>query len=177
MSQLTPPVSSKDHAEGPANAPVTLVEYGDFQCPHCGAAYPIVGRLQRHFGRQLRLVFRHFPLSNAHPYATTAAIAAEAAGRQGRFWDMHHMIFEHQDELDEDAVYSFAANLGLDEDRFAADMEDPALAEKVEADFESGVRSGVNGTPTFFIGSQRYNGGHDFLSLRQAIEAQLAHAL
>jgi len=177
MSQLTPAVNKNDHAEGTPDAALTFTEYGDFECPHCGAAYPVVKKLQKHFGPQLRLVFRHFPLSNAHPHAFAAAVAAEAAGRQGQFWAMHDVLFENQEQLNDRAFYAFAKSLGLDAGRFAEDMQDPALAEKVEADFESGMRSGVNGTPTFFLGRSRYNGGYDYASLRQAIEEELAQVL
>ena len=177
MPQLIPPVNKNDHAEGAPDAPLTLTEYGDFECPHCGAAYPVVKKLQKHFGSQLRLVYRHFPLSNAHPHAFAAAIAAEAAGRQDQFWPMHDVIFENQQQLSDWAFHAFAKTLGLDAHRFTDDMQDAALADKVETDFESGVRSGVNGTPGFFLGRSRYNGGYDYASLRQAIEEQLAHAL
>lgn len=176
MPQLTPPVNKHDHAEGPDDAPITLTEYGDFECPHCGAAYPVVNKLQKHFGEQLRLVFRHFPLSNAHPHAFAAAVAAEAAGRQQQFWPMHHILFENQQQLSDWAFHAFAKTLGLDMERFKRDVHDSTLQDKVEADFESGVRSGVNGTPTFFLGRDRYNGGYDYPSLREAIEALLAHA-
>lgn len=177
MPPLTPPVNKHDHIEGAANAPVTLTEYGDFECPHCGAAYPVIKKLQQHFGTQLRLVYRYFPLSDAHPHAFGAAVAAEAAGRQQQFWPMHDMLFEHQQELSDKAYRLFAKTLGLDLARFDADMQDPAVAEKVDADFESGVRSGVNGTPSFYLDGHKYNGGYDYMSLREAIEAQLAHAL
>jgi len=177
MPQLIPPVNKTDHAEGAASASVTLLEYGDFECPHCGAAYPVVKKLQQHFGSQLRLVFRHFPLSNAHPHAFAAALAAEAAARQDMFWPMHDIIFQHQDQLGDQAFLRFAQTLHLDMDRFKKDRHDPILADKVDADFESGVRSGVNGTPGFFLDGERYNGSYDYLSLKEAIAAQLAHAV
>lgn len=173
MSKLTPPLNQQDHAQGNPDAIVTLVEYGDYQCPHCGRAYPIVKQLQKAFGRQLLFAFRHFPLSNVHEYAIPAAIAAEAAGRQDRFWEMHDMIFERQDELNDKALLKFAAALKLDLPQFKDDLPDPELADKVESNFESGVRSGVNGTPSFFINGFKYNGGFDYASLKDAIEDEM----
>lgn len=169
MAKLTPPVNKDDHAQGSPDAPVTLVEYGDFQCPHCGAAHPILKQLQQMHGKNMRLIFRHFPLSNSHPMAIPAAMAAEAAARQGKFWEMHDMIFEHQDQLSPEAFIKFAGKLKLDIKTFEADSEDVSLAEKVDASFESGVRSGVNGTPSFFINGAKYNGGYDAASLSEAL--------
>jgi len=178
--ELTPPVSAQDHAAGPDNAPVTLVEYGDFECPYCGMAHPIVQAAQRELGSQLRFVFRHFPLAEAHPHARLAAQAAEAAGAQGRFWEMHDMLFEHQDALDMEDIVGYAKSLGLDTARFAHDLESGTYAKKARDDFRSGVRSGVNGTPTFFVNGTRYDGswanGEAFIqalrnAAREAVEA------
>jgi protein-disulfide isomerase len=178
--ELTPPVSTQDHAAGPDDAPVTLVEYGDFECPYCGMAHPIVQAAQRELGSQLRFVFRHFPLAEAHPHARLAAQAAEAAGAQGRFWEMHDMLFEHQDALDAEDLVGYAKTLGLDTARFARDLESGTYAKKARDDFRSGVRSGVNGTPTFFVNGTRYDGswanGEAFIkalhdAARQAVEA------
>jgi len=159
--KLTPPVGDKDHFQGPANAPIVLVEYGDYQCPHCGAAYPQVKRIQKRLGKDLKFVFRNFPLAEAHPHAFIAAVSTEAAARQNAFWEMHDTLFEHQDRLDPEALVQYARHLRLDVERFIKDMNDQTLADKVEADFESGIRSGVNGTPTFFINGQRYEGNWD----------------
>ena len=178
--ELTPPVSAQDHTAGPDDAPVTLVEYGDFECPYCGMAHPIVQAAQRELGSQLRFVFRHFPLAEAHPHARLAAQAAEAAAAQGRFWEMHDMLFEHQDALDVEDLVGYAKSLGLDTAQFARDIEAGTYAKKVRDDFRSGVRSGVNGTPTFFVNGTRYDGswanGEAFIralreAARQAVEA------
>jgi protein-disulfide isomerase len=155
---LTPPVSERDHVAGPDDAPVTLVEYGDYECPYCGMAYPIVKRAQQELGSQLRLVFRNFPLAEAHPHARLAAQAAEAAGAQGKFWEMHDMLFEHQDALEAEDLVSYAKSLELDAARFARELVAGTYAKKVSDDFRSGVRSGVNGTPTFFVNGNRYDG-------------------
>ena len=156
--RLTPPVSARDHVAGPDDAPVTLVEYGDYECPHCGRAHPVVKAVQRQLGDQLRFVFRNFPLAEAHPHALVAAQAAESAGAQGRFWEMHDMIFEHQDALELQDLAGYAELLGLDVERFERDLETGTYAKKVRDDFRSGVRSGVNGTPTFFLNGERYDG-------------------
>lgn len=155
---LTPPVAERDHAAGPHDAPVTLVEYGDYECPYCGMAFPIVKSAQRALENQLRLVYRHFPLGEIHTHARLAAQAAEAAGGQGRFWEMHETLFEHQDALEAEDLVGYARSLGLDTERFAGDLEAGTYEKRVRDDFRSGVRSGVNGTPTFFINGERYNG-------------------
>ncbi len=178
--QLTPPVNAQDHIVGPDDAPVTLVEYGDFECPYCGMAHPIVKSAQRELGNQLRFVFRNFPLAELHPHARLAAQAAEAAGAQGRFWEMHDMLFEHQDALEPQDLIGYAKSLGLDVPRFERDLKAGMYAKKVRDDFRSGVRSGVNGTPTFFVNGERYDGSwaneKAFISAlrdaaRQAVEA------
>ena len=156
--RLTPPVSDRDHAAGLADAPVTLVEYGDYECPYCGMAYPIVKALQRQLAADLRFVFRNFPLAEAHPHARRAAQAAEAAAAQGRFWEMHDMLFEHQDALTDADLIGYARELGVDAERVARELENGTHAKRVRDDFRNGVRSGVNGTPTFFINGQRYDG-------------------
>ena len=156
--RLTPPVSDRDHAAGLADAPVTLVEYGDYECPYCGMAYPIVKALQRQLAADLRFVFRNFPLAEAHPHARHAAQAAEAAAAQGKFWEMHDMLFEHQDALTDADLIGYARELGLDAERVARELENGTHAKRVRDDFRNGVRSGVNGTPTFFINGQRYDG-------------------
>jgi protein-disulfide isomerase len=156
--KLRVPVNDSDHALGPKEAPIELVEYGDFQCPHCGHAYPIVERLRENLGRELRFIYRHFPLSESHPDARNAARAAEAAGRQGRFWEMHALLFKNQDALDPDSLTGYAAAMGLDMEQWAGDFESGPVLAKLDADFRSGVRSGANGTPTFFLNGYRYDG-------------------
>ena len=158
-AHLKPPVSDKDHSQGDAGASIELVEYGDYQCPHCGAAYPVIKEIQKVFGSQVRFVFRNFPLSEIHPYAVPAAIATEAAGMQHKFWEMHDIIFEHQSSLDPQGIRKMAETIGLDMETFASDMDLEILQAKVEADFESGVRSGVNGTPSFFVNGTKFDGG------------------
>jgi protein-disulfide isomerase len=171
MSTLKPAVSAADQQTGNAHAHVTLVEFGDYQCPHCGHAHPLLKRLLKEKGKEFLFVFRNFPLQEAHPAAYMAALAAEAAGKQGKFWPMHDMIFEHQDNLHGHSFVNFAEALKLDMQQFAADWKSPAIQQKVERDFESGVRSGVNGTPTFFINGVMlpYDGSYE--SLLVGIEA------
>jgi protein-disulfide isomerase len=173
MSGLTMPVSERDHIQGNPNAPVTLLEYGDYECPYCGAAYPIVKQVQQRMGDRLRFVFRNFPLTQAHPHAEHAAEAAEAAGAQGMFWEMHDTLYEHQHALDDDDLVRYAADLGLDVGRFVRGMGEHAYADRVREDFVSGMRSGVNGTPTFFINGRRHDGSYDLASLLGALEAAL----
>ena len=158
MAQLNPPVNSKDHIQGKNTAPLELVEYGDYQCPHCGHAYPIIKNIQQSLGADLKFVFRNFPLSESHPDAFNAAVAAEAAELQQKFWDMHDIIYENQQELSVESLFLYAKTIGLDLKRFKNDIQKNLLAAKVEKDFESGVRSGVNGTPSFFINGKKYNG-------------------
>lgn len=160
MTQLRPEVSAHDHATGPANAPVTLVEYGDYECPHCGRAHPVVKAIQAAMGDSLRFVFRNFPLTEVHPHATMAAQAAEATSVAGStvFWALHDMLFEHQNHLDTVSLTRYAAAAGADANVVRAALEAGTYAERVSADFMSGVRSGVNGTPTFFINGVRYEG-------------------
>ena len=152
MAKLSVAVSAKDHRQGDKSAPCTLVEYGDYQCPSCGQAYPIVKRLQKHFGKRLSFVFRNFPLTQLHPYAEPAAETAEFAGSHEKFWQMHDLLYENQNRLDD---------------------ETKEFEPRVRADFSGGVRSGVNGTPTFFINGQRHDGAYDFASLVEAIDLVL----
>ena len=168
--RLVPPVGPHDHAQGPADAPVTLVEYGDFECPHCGRAHPILGRVQRRLGDHLRFVFRNFPLGELHPHAVHAAEAAEEAAVQGRFWEMHDAIFEHQQALDDRSLARLAESVGVDGARVATALAEGTHEERVRADFLSGVRSGVNGTPTFFINGTRFDGAWDEENLVAALE-------
>jgi protein-disulfide isomerase len=168
--RLTVPVGPTDHVRGgPETAPLTLVEYGDYECPYCGAAYPIVKEIERILGDDLRSVFRNFPLGDLHPHAFQAAEAAESAAAQGRFWEMHDRLYEHQDRLTAEDLVEHARVLGLDVERFQSDLEEHTYEPRIQADFLSGVRSGVNGTPTFFINGVRHNGGYDLKSLLGAL--------
>ncbi len=173
-AQLTLPVGPRDHAQGREDVPLTLVEYGDYQCPYCGQADATVKELQRRLGDDLRFVFRNFPLTEVHEHAehaAEAAEAAEAAGAQGQFWPMHDTIFAHQRALDDAHLEGYAAALGLDQDRFVRDMSGHANHARIEEDYNSGVDSGVPGTPTFFINGARHDGAFDLDALLQALEA------
>lgn len=158
MSHLKPPVSDADNVQGNKNALIELVEFGDYQCPHCGHAHPILKKIQKKLGNNLKFIFRNFPLSEAHPNAMNAAVAAEAASAQNKFWQMHDIIYENQQHLTDVDLVKYAAKIGLGIEQFKADFETPKFVEKVEADFESGVRSGVNGTPSFFVNGEKYDG-------------------
>ena len=173
MSRLTPPVSPRDHAQGGARSLVTLVEYGDFECPHCGAAHPMVKQIQQAMGAKLRFVYRHFPLTRIHPHALHAAEMSEAAAQHGKFWPMHDLLFEHQDALDDESLLVYATSLGIDARWAAAALADGRFQRRVRDDFASGVRSGVNGTPTFFINGERFDGSLDTL-LESLSEATMA---
>ncbi len=173
MSTLTKPVSPHDHAEGSIDAPLTLVEYGDYQCPYCGAAYPVVKRLQKTLGKKLRFVFRNFPLTQVHPYALIAAEAAEAAALQDKFWEMHDLLFEEQNLLKPEIVLSWAKKIELNLEQFENDIKQDVVEKRIKEDRQSGIRSGVNGTPTFFINGTRYDGAHDYNSLLAALESAL----
>jgi protein-disulfide isomerase len=174
LARLILPVTDRDHVHGPADAPATLVEYGDYECPFCGRAHPVVKGVQHRLGRRLRFAFRHFPLAEMHPHATRAAEAAEAAGAQGKFWAMHDMLFEHQHALTDPDLLGYAEFLGLDVQRFLTDLAEGAHEAKVRSDFMSGVRSGVNGTPTFFINGVRHDGPWDPDTLTEALLAAAA---
>jgi protein-disulfide isomerase len=171
-ARLTLPVGDRDHIQGRADAPAILVEYGDYECPICGAAYVTVKEIQQAMGDRLGFVFRNFPLTETHPHAKDAAQAAEAAGAQGSFWEMHDMLFENQDDLDRDHIAGYAEALGLDATRLIEDVATDVHAKHVQEDFRSGVRSGVNGTPTFFMNGVRYDGSHDTESMVAALTAQ-----
>jgi len=167
---LTLPVSDRDHVHGPADAPVTLVEYGDYECPHCGRAYPILHEVQRRMGSRLRFVFRNFPLRESHPHAQHAAEAAEAAGAQGKFWEMHDRLFERQFALEDGNLVEYARELGLDATRLRQELAEGRYEPRVREDFRSGVISGVNGTPTFFINGARHDGAWDVEPLLAALQ-------
>jgi len=159
MSTLKPSVSEKDHVQGGESSSVEIVEFGDYECPHCGDAYPIVKEIQETFGDQIKFVFRNFPLQQAHPLAFPAAMVAEGAAAQGKFWEMHDAIFENQYRLSEEIFDELAETIGLDLDKFKEDSESDEIRQKVEDDFESGVRSGVNGTPSFYVNGTKFDGG------------------
>jgi protein-disulfide isomerase len=171
MSKLSVPAGDKDHRQGNPEAACTLIEYGDYQCPSCGQAFPIVKRLQKHFGKRLSFIFRNFPLSQMHPFAESAAEAAEFAGAQGKFWEMHDLLYENQNRLGEEGLLEeLAEELGLARKSLLQALESKEFQARVRADFSGGVRSGVNGTPTFFINGQRHDGAYDFASLVEAID-------
>jgi len=172
---LTLPVGERDHTLGATSAPVTLVEYGDYECPHCGRAYPIVKEVRRRLGPRLRFVFRNFPLRESHPHAQQAAEAAEAAGAQGKFWEMHDRLFERQFALDDEYLIEYAGDLGLDVERFRRELTARTYEPRVREDFRSGVTSGVNGTPTFFINGARHDGPWDAEPLAAALERVVAN--
>lgn len=170
-STLTLPVSEdRDHIQGSADTRVTLVEYGDYECPYCGEAYPIVKDIQERMGEQLRFVFRNFPITTSHPHAEQAAEAAEAAGAQGRFWKMHDHLYENQRHLRDDDLRSYADALDLELDLFVKELSEHVHADRVHEDFMSGVRSGVNGTPTFFINGLRHDDSYEFETLLSALQ-------
>ena len=161
-----------DHIQGPPDAPVSLLEYGDYQCPACGDAYPMVKAIQGRLSGQLCFAFRNFPLTNIHPYAEHAAEFAEAAGAQGRFWEMHDLLFENQRALDDEALVEYARSLGLDDTRLIKEINDGDYAGRVREDFRHGVRAGVNATPTFFINGERYDGATGLEPLLAALAAR-----
>ena len=165
------PVSDdRDHIDGPADAPVTLVEYGDYECPYCGAAFPIVKRIQRQMAGRLRFVFRNFPITTSHPHAEAAAEAAEAAAAQGRFWEMHDRLYGNQHNLTGPDLRLYAESLGIDLERFDEELDQHIHFDRIREDFMSGVRSGVNGTPTFFINGMRHDASYDYETLLETLE-------
>ena len=173
MSLLKVPVSLNDHIQGDENALVTLVEYGDYECPYCGRAYPVVKAVQKHFGPQLMFVFRNFPLTQIHPLAEPAAEAAEFAGSRGRFWEMHDGIYENQERLSLPLLFELAELLGLPREGLRDAIADHEFLPRIRKDLQGGVRSGVNGTPTFFINGVRHDGSNEFEDLVSAIDAHV----
>ena len=171
---LTPPLSARDHIQGSPEASIVLVEYGDYECPYCGEAYPVVKELQQRLKGKLSFVFRNFPLANAHPHAEFAAETAEAAAGQGKFWEMHDVLYENQQALEAENLIEYGSALGLDMRRFTKEMNEHLYAPRVREDFRSGVRSGVNGTPTFFINGVRHNGSYDLRSMLTALKEAAA---
>ena len=171
MAKLQPPVSAKDQRTGHPDASIILVEFGDYQCPHCGHAHPLIKKLLAEKGDEILFVFRNFPLQETHPAAFMAALAAEAAGKQGKFWPMHDLIFENQANLNAHLFLDLAEKLELDLRQFGTDWKSPETVKKVEADFESGIRSGVNGTPTFFLNGERLVYDETYESLLYAVHS------
>lgn len=172
MSTLKPAISDKDHFEGGKSASTEIVEFGDYECPHCAHAYPVIKQIQKTFGDQIKFVFRNFPLQQAHEYAFPAAVAAEAAALQNKFWEMHDGIYENQNQLGESLFNELAEKIGLDMEKFKADYGSDEVTEKVESDFESGIRSGVNGTPSFYVNGTKFDGGIEdlFQVLKESAE-------
>jgi protein-disulfide isomerase len=169
--KLSIPISDRDHSIGPPDAPVRLVEYGDYECPYCGKAYPAVRRILKQMGEKIRFVFRNFPLNTLHEHASQAAQAAEAAAAQGKFWEMHDLLYENQENLADVDLRHYALKAGLEIYRFESDMSSESYAKKVRDDFRGGVRSGVNGTPTFFVNEFRFNDVVNYENLLAAVRA------
>jgi protein-disulfide isomerase len=176
MATLKVPITAEDHAQGPESADVTLVEYGDYECPHCGRAYPIVQQVQKQIGKRLRFVFRNFPLREMHPHAEAAAELAEFAAAQGKFWEMHDRLFENQEHLGDTLFLELGEELKLSTTTLLQALEQRTFEARVRADFNGGVRSGVNGTPTFFINGHRHDGSFDFETLVSAIHQAMVTA-
>jgi len=172
MAKLKVPVTTQDHIQGNENALVTLVEYGDYECPHCGHARPIVKRVQELFGHRLRFVFRNFPLNEIHPNAESAAETTEFAAKNGSFWEMHDSIFENQEVLGLTLFCELSDRLGLSVSDLQAALANQEYLPRVREDFRGGVRSGVNGTPTFFINGHRHDGLFEFEDLVEAIKEE-----
>jgi protein-disulfide isomerase len=170
MTKLLIAVHPEDHLQGDPAAPCTLVEYGDYQCPSCGQAYPMIKKLQRHFGKRLALVFRNFPLTQIHPWAEPAAEVAEFAAEYDKFWQMHDQLFENQPHLSNALFLELAENLDLSPTELQAAVTGRTYRDQVRQEVSGGIRSGVNGTPTFFINGQRHNGPHDFDTLSRVIQ-------
>jgi len=168
---LTIPVNKIDHVQGKESAPVTLVEYGDFECPYCFKARTLIEMIKQIEGDKLKFVFRNFPLSQIHLHALHAAYAAEAAAKQGKFWEMHNLLFDNQFAFEDNDLMTYAQSLGLDMRQFTEDMKSEEIVKKVKDDFSSGVRSGVNGTPTFFINGVRFDQPSEVKFLQEAIES------
>ena len=172
-ARLKVPVTERDHYRGPLRSPVTMVEYGDFQCPYCAQAFPEVEQLFNEFHQQMCFAYRHFPLSNLHPYAELAALASEAADQQGQFWPMHHTLYRIQPILSEQTIFAAADDLGLNMDEFQRDLTREDLLERIRDDMNGGIRSGVNGTPTLFFNGVRYDGPSNHLAWRQYVQRLL----
>jgi protein-disulfide isomerase len=172
-TKLSLPVSeSRDHIQGPVTAPVTLVEYGDYECPYCAQAYLITKEIQERLGEKLRFVFRNFPLTKIRPHAYETALAAEAAAAQGKFWDMYDYLFKHGQGVTNDGLRRSAASLGLNLTKFDSDFYNRLYSNHIDEDLQSGNSSGVKGTPTFFINGELYNGSWDLDSLLGTLDEE-----
>lgn len=169
MPQLTQTINEKDHFQGPLKSPINLVEYGDYQCPVCKMTLPIIKQLRKEFGDKMCFAFRHFPLKTSHPYAFEAAKAAEAAALQSKFWEMHELIYAKQSELNAEIWPQLTEELNLNVAKFNNDFQSPTIEEKVQNEFMAGVRSGVNGTPCFFINGSRFDSDASYDNLKQAL--------
>lgn len=170
---LRTPITNNDHIQGDTNASIELVEYGDYQCPYCGEAYYEIKELQKRLGRKLKFVFRNFPLTNVHRHALNAAIAAEVAGDLGHYWKMHDLLFENQNALEDNDLIRYAEKIGLNIQTFESEFGNKKYEEKIDDDLESGLRSGVNGTPSLFINGEKYEGDLSAISLLRYIELEL----
>ncbi|HEY5805824.1 MAG TPA: thioredoxin domain-containing protein [Candidatus Saccharimonadales bacterium] len=170
MATLSEPVAERDHLRGQDNAPVILVEYGDYECPYSGQAHDVVSQIEEDLAGTVSFVYRNFPLTQIRPHALPAALAAEAAARQGRFWEMHDILFQQQERLESEYLIAFAQVLGLDLERFIIDMTSDDATARVREDFVGGIKSGVDGTPTFYINGIRHDGPYDYETLKAAIE-------
>jgi protein-disulfide isomerase len=173
MSKLSIGVSKHDHLQGKLNAACSLVEYGDYECPSCGEVQPTIRSLQAHLGNRMSFVFRNFPLREIHPWAEPAAEVAEFAGSQGKFWEMHDLLFANQESLDESTFHALLEKLGLTDSRLQLARSSGTAKERIDADFTGGIRSGVNGTPTFFLNGDRYDGPTNYESLVTLMEQVL----
>jgi protein-disulfide isomerase len=171
FTRLAMPVSAEDHISGAENAPITLVEYADYQCPYCRSADIAIRQVRQAVGDRVRFVFRNFPLTETHEYALQAAAAAEAAALQGKFWEMHDLLFKNQRALDEESLVRYAEQIGLDIDRFIADIQGDAVIERIRRDLDSGERSDVDSTPSFYINGQKYEGSWEPDDLLSALSA------
>jgi protein-disulfide isomerase len=169
MARLKIPASKNDHIQGSLDAPIVLVQYGDYQCPYCRMAYPVIKKIQKQMGDGLAFVYRNFPLSQVHPFAVIAAEAAEAASLQDNFWQMHDLLYDKQPELSPELIAELVKELHLDLAKFKKDATSEKVLNRIKEDFMNGVRSGVNGTPCFFINGERYNGAPTFEELKGAI--------
>jgi protein-disulfide isomerase len=172
VTRLTPPVSERDHLLGPATARVTLVKFGDYECPYCGALHPVIQAARKAFGENLRFAFRHFPLRSSHPHALAAAKAAEAAGEQGRFWEMHDRLYRRQTQLEDEDLPRHALEIGLDVPRFERELSARTHEARIREDLASAAQSGAGGTPSLFINGELYQGSLD----RDEVFAALARA-
>lgn len=171
QNDLTIPVNENDHIQGNIDAPIVLVEYGDFECSYCGRAYPIIKKVQKHLGKDLCFVFRSFPLAQSHPNAMHAAEAAEIVTSTGKFWEYHDLLYENQETLDDGSLARFAAQFGIDEKDMLQDLESGEYEDQVKESFNGGVESGVNGTPSFFVNGSRYDGDWEYEPLLEYLSS------